>query len=123
MATAKDLQSPIKPITDGTTPPPTKNAKGAVKETATFLRRGGVIKERAVNPAGKKHTAIIGCRKTKMVIIELETVPNRNVIPPVINKTTINVRFGPKRSDAHPPANAIPIPGILEKDMRVLAQF
>ena len=55
---AKLPKSPIKPIIIGMTPPPIKNAKGMVSDTATLLIAGGMMVERSANAGGKKQTEI-----------------------------------------------------------------
>lgn len=65
---AKEKASPIIPKPLGITPAPTRKAKGMVRETATFLELEGPIQERAAKPAGKKHTANMGCMKTMITI-------------------------------------------------------
>jgi len=60
----KEEMSPIMPIPVGMAPPPIRKAKGMVSEIATLRELAGPMHERAANPAGKKQTASMGCKKT-----------------------------------------------------------
>ena len=119
----KELTSPIKPMKVGAAPPPTINARGTVKETAIFLSLDELTKDRAARPAGKKDTAMIGCKKTAAVTHDVDAKPIKIVINPVRINTILKTLLGPKRSVAHPPARVTPMPATLDNAIRVLAQF
>ena len=72
----KEPASPMIPIPIGMAPPPKTKAKGTVSETATFLALGGPMEERAAKPGGKKQTAMMGCRKTMLMIKEGGAAPS-----------------------------------------------
>ena len=118
---ANDMISPIKPIRLGTAPPPIIKARGAARDTAMLLAPAGPIRESAAKPAGKKHTASIGCRKIAPRIHLSDAAPMAMVVIPLNRKTIIKVLRGPNRSEAHPPASAVNRLKILEKDSRVFA--
>ena len=65
---AKEPRSPIRPIPVGVAPAPRRNEKGMVSETAKFRELAEAIHERPASPAGKKHTASMGCKNTMMMI-------------------------------------------------------
>ena len=119
---AKECTSPTKPIKVGIRPPPTSTAKGVVNATAMCLTSEDVICDKAANPAGKKQTAVSGCKNTMTAIHEREALPRSMVSAPVTKKTIIMVRRGPKRSENHPPTKAMATLDNLDKEIRVLAQ-
>ena len=103
----------------GTAPPPTINARGTVRETAIFLSLDELTIDSAARPAGKKQTAVIGCKKTAAVTHDVEAKPIKIVITPVSINPIRKTLFGPKRSVAHPPARVTPMPATLDNAIRL----
>ncbi|MGD9301800.1 MAG: hypothetical protein PVI13_09495 [Desulfobacterales bacterium] len=60
----------------GAAPPPTIKAKGTVRETVIFLCLDELTIDSAARPAGKKQTAIMGCKKTAAVTQDVEEKQN-----------------------------------------------
>jgi hypothetical protein len=119
----KELTSPINPMKVGTAPPPIIKASGTVKETAIFLSLAELTMDSAAIPAGKKQTAMTGCKKTAAVTQAVDDRPIKTVINPVNINPILKTPLGPKRSVAHPPASVTPILATLDNAIRVLAQL
>ena len=109
------------PMTLGTNPPPARNPKGTARETAMFRDCGDEIAESMKKPAGKKHCARSGCKKTAEDIHALEAMPSMTVIDPVKMKTSTMVVRAPSRSIIGPARKTVAIVGMRERETRELA--
>ena len=121
IARAKLPAFPRIPMPAGISPAPTKYAKKIVMDTVTLRTFEGIVPDRRVKAAGKKHADNMGCMKTIATIQLSGTTPKRIVIMPLNIRTILIVCFAPNRSDNHPAIRAAATEGILENAIMILA--
>ena len=92
-----------------------------VSETERFRALGGTIRERTVNPAGKKQTVSIGWRNTISSTQRPGSRPRRIVIRPMNRIATVIIGFGPMRSEIQPATRPMIRRGIRDSPTSMLA--